>query len=192
MANIGDGNYFLKLAKTRKTVYEFSDKKVKNKDIQKILEAARWAPSCSNAQPWHFIVVKEKERISSLMKTTFYGGFHSDPPLLIAVVLDSAHWEASEHRCIKNAKLGTIEAYLSTAMPALSMVFQAEDLGIDSCILTPEQESSSKILRLRKRDQVPIMIGFGYEKKGAFQKKRERNPLHDSVSYEVFGRSVKK
>lgn len=187
----GSENYFLRLAKNRKTVYEFADKEIKRSDIQKILEAARWAPSCSNAQPWHFIVVQEKERISRLMKTAIYGGFHDDPKVLIAVALDSAHAEASEHRCIKNAKLGTIEAYLCIAMPALSMVFQAQDLGIGSCILTPEQHLSSKILRLRKGDQVPIMIGLGHEKKVAFQKKRERKPLRDLVSYEVFGRSVK-
>lgn len=192
MAGAGRVNYFLKLAKKRKTTYEFSGREIKNRDIQTILEAARWAPSCSNSQPWHFIVVREKKRISSLMKTAFYGGFHDDPPLLIAVILDSGCWETSDHRCVRNEKLGTIEAYLSTAMPALSMALQAQDLGIGSCILTPEQEASSKILQLRKGDSILVMMGFGYEKKGAFQKKRERKSLHYLVSYELFGKSAKK
>lgn len=34
----------------------FSDKKVEKEKLQSIFEAARWSPSTSNEQPWHFIV----------------------------------------------------------------------------------------------------------------------------------------
>ncbi len=34
----------------------FSDKKVEKEKLQRIFEAARWAPSASNEQPWYFIV----------------------------------------------------------------------------------------------------------------------------------------
>lgn len=180
---------FLKIARTRKTTYEFLTKKVDEGHIIKIMEAGRWAPSCSNSQPWHFIVVKDKERIKKMIDSASYGAFHTDPPLLIVFVLDSECWETSDHRCIKNDKLGTMEAYLCIAMPALSMVFEATSLGIQSCILTPEQNISSKILKLNKGDQVPIMIGLGYEKPGSFQKKRTRKELKDLTSYEYFGRS---
>jgi len=36
----------------------FSDKKVEKEKLQRIFEAARWAPSASNEQPWYFIVGK--------------------------------------------------------------------------------------------------------------------------------------
>ena len=58
---------FLKIARTRKTTYEFLTKKVDEGHIIKIMEAGRWAPSCSNSQPWHFIVVKDKERIKKMI-----------------------------------------------------------------------------------------------------------------------------
>ena len=32
----------------------FSGKKLSTQDIEQIVEAARWAPSASNKQPWHF------------------------------------------------------------------------------------------------------------------------------------------
>lgn len=184
-------DYFLKLAKTRKTTYEFSDKKVKDSDIKKILEAARWSPSCSNVQPWKFIVVKDKERISKLMKTASYGAFHDDPPLIIALVLDFQCWECSEHRCVKNKKLGMMEAYLCIAMPALTITFEALERGIDSCMLTPEIESASKILKLRKEDGIPLMVGLGYEKKDAFQKPRDRKPLKEVIAGEYFDGEIK-
>ncbi|OGF19906.1 hypothetical protein A3D54_00640 [Candidatus Falkowbacteria bacterium RIFCSPHIGHO2_02_FULL_45_15] len=191
IAKTRQSDYFLRLAKSRKTTYEFSDKKVEDSDLKKVLEAARWSPSCSNAQPWHFIVVRDKEKIAELMKTASYGAFHSDPPLLIASVLDFECWECSEHRCVKNTKLGTVEAYLCIAMPTLSICFEALELGINSCILTPEIKSASKILKLREGDAIPILIGLGYEKKGAFQKPRTRKDLKKLVSGEYFGGKIR-
>lgn len=34
----------------------FSDQPVENYKLKQLFEAARWAPSCYNEQPWHFIV----------------------------------------------------------------------------------------------------------------------------------------
>jgi len=34
----------------------------------KILDAARWAPSAGNSQPWHFVVVRKKETIEAMVK----------------------------------------------------------------------------------------------------------------------------
>ena len=78
---------FLALAKARKTSYEFSDNEVQNKDVEKILEAARWSPSCSNIQPWHFVIVKDKKEISELIELSYFGDFHTEPPLIIAFIL---------------------------------------------------------------------------------------------------------
>lgn len=125
------------------------------------------------------------------MKTASFGAFHSDPPLLIALVLSFQCWESSEHRCIKNDKLGTIEAYLCIAMPALNICLEALDLGIDSCMLTPEMKNTSRILKLRKGDMVPLIVGLGYEKKGVFQKPRDRKELKELTYGEYFGGEIK-
>ncbi len=52
--------------KNRKSVRAFLDKDVDNKTIRSILDAARWAPSGANAQPWKVAVVKgrTKEQIT--------------------------------------------------------------------------------------------------------------------------------
>ncbi len=184
--NYSTKDYFFRLAKDRKTTYEFDGMPLKEAHINKILEAARWAPSCSNVQPWNFIVVKNKERISKIIETASFGAFHTPPPVVIALVLNFECWENSSHRCVKNDKLGTIEAFLCIAMPALNMVFEAQELGINTAIITPEMGVISKLLKIRKSDFVPLVIAFGYEKKGAFQKKRVRKPLKELVYYETF------
>jgi len=44
----------------RRSVCQFSDKPVANKDVMAMLEAALLAPSATNEQPWRFIVIRDK------------------------------------------------------------------------------------------------------------------------------------
>ena len=121
------------------------------------------------------------------MRGVYYGGFHEDPPTIVALVLDSGCWKESKHICGKNKNSVLIDTYESIAMAALNMVYEAQALGIDSCLLTPSQKVVSEILKIKKPDVCPLMVGFGYEKNGAFQKKRERHTINRLVSYEYMG-----
>jgi nitroreductase len=56
--NIDD---FLDLATKRRSVRSFKPDPVPDEYIEKVLEAARWAQSGSNAQSWEFIVIKSKD-----------------------------------------------------------------------------------------------------------------------------------
>ena len=51
---------FLGFVKERRSIRSFKSDPVPDDIIDKIIEAARWAPSGGNSQPWEFIVVKEK------------------------------------------------------------------------------------------------------------------------------------
>lgn len=178
-------NYFLNLAKARKTTYEFSDDKVKDSDIKKILEAGRWAPSCTNIQPWHFIVIKKKETIKRLMMGANYGDFHADPTIIIVLILLKKLCYGKVHSCFR-ADSGVYDSYMSIAMACLNMALQARELGIDSCILVTKQNITKRILKVEKQDVVPLILGLGYQKKDAFQKRRERKKLSEITSYEYF------
>jgi coenzyme F420-0:L-glutamate ligase/coenzyme F420-1:gamma-L-glutamate ligase len=46
--------------KTRRSIRRYSSRRVSTEVISEILEAARWAPSAHNAQPWRFIVLIDK------------------------------------------------------------------------------------------------------------------------------------
>jgi F420 biosynthesis protein FbiB-like protein len=45
------------LIKKRRSVRKYSSRKVESNILREVLEAARWAPSAHNAQPWRFIVL---------------------------------------------------------------------------------------------------------------------------------------
>jgi len=52
---------FLELAKKRRTSWEFRSDPIPDDIIEKIVDAARYAPSGFNSQPWEFVVIKEQE-----------------------------------------------------------------------------------------------------------------------------------
>ncbi len=50
----------------RKSIRRFKQTPVPDKDIEKILDAGRWAPSASNAQPWNFLVIKNRDILQQM------------------------------------------------------------------------------------------------------------------------------
>ena len=52
---------FLDLVKQRRTIRRFKPDPVPDEYVEKIIEAARWAPSGYNMQPWDFVVVRDKK-----------------------------------------------------------------------------------------------------------------------------------
>ena len=154
------------------------------------MEAARWAPSCTNIQPWHFIIVKDGKKITELMMSANYGDFHADPALIIALVLLKKSCSGNGYSCFRGKDSGVHDSYMSMGMAGLNMALEARDLGIDSCIVTPDQDVVKKILRVRKEDAVPLLIGFGYQYHKAFQKERVRRKLSETTSFEYFGGKI--
>lgn len=63
----------------------FSDEKIKLKDINSIFEAARFAPSGWNFQPWYFYWAEKKDKSYNKIVSglTRYNGFAKTAPILI-------------------------------------------------------------------------------------------------------------
>lgn len=64
-----DINSLIDLLKSRRSIRAYKPDSIPDEYIQKIIEAARWAPSGGNSQSWEFIVIKGKDlkdRIASL------------------------------------------------------------------------------------------------------------------------------
>lgn len=56
-----DTDKFIELLKSRRSIRAYKSTPIPDEHIQKIIEAARWAPSGGDSQPWEFIIVKRKE-----------------------------------------------------------------------------------------------------------------------------------
>lgn len=77
---------FFEALHTRRSIRKYlSDKPVSDDDIQKILAAAMSAPSAGNAQPWHFVVVRDAALREELSQAHPYVGMLKNAPVGIVV-----------------------------------------------------------------------------------------------------------
>ncbi len=70
--DIFDYDQLLGLVRFRRSVRKLRPEPVPDALVEKILEAARWAPSAGNAQPWEFLVVKGSRTIGRLAELYEY------------------------------------------------------------------------------------------------------------------------
>ena len=73
---------------TRRSIREYTSQAVPDELIKKLLYAAMQAPSAGNQQPWHFIVVTERNQMNSLADALPFGKMLLHAPLAIVVCAD--------------------------------------------------------------------------------------------------------
>ncbi len=73
---------------TRRSIRAYTAQTISDDLIQQLLEAAMSAPSASNRQPWHFVVVTERATLDALADLLPYGKMLKQAPLAIVVCGD--------------------------------------------------------------------------------------------------------
>ncbi len=96
---------------TRRSIRKFSDKKVDDASIKKMLEAAMVAPSAGNSQPWRFIVVRDQENFQYIAKHHQYAQMAINSSACIIVCADLSaekypgYWQQDCSAAIQNMLL---------------------------------------------------------------------------------------
>ncbi len=157
--------------RTRREIREFLDKPIPDESLLKILEGGRLAPSSKNSQPWHFVVIRNKETLKKISDLTPTGAHIAKAPLAIAVLMDGAKLpEVDGARAIQN------------------MVLSAWELGIGACWVTNFYDDAVKdILGAHQRMKLISVIPFGYPTEAKTNRKKTRKSLDEIVHYERFG-----
>src|SRR2546423_12320287 len=68
-------NQVYEAVRTVMAVREYQDKEIPEEVLRRVVEAAHLTASASNAQPWHFILVRERDalrKLGSLIRTGPY------------------------------------------------------------------------------------------------------------------------
>ncbi|MCH8061665.1 MAG: nitroreductase family protein [Chloroflexi bacterium] len=127
--------------RTRLTVRQFKPDPVPDEVVHKLLEAGRLAPSSQNLQPWHFIVIRNRETLQRLGQIASSGKFVADAPMAIAIVMDNADRpDLDAGRTLQQMELVAWEEGLGTCFVGLRVAEQnrqvKELLGIpDNLVL---------------------------------------------------------
>ena len=101
----------LKAIYKRRSIREFTDKKISSEKLYEIVKAGVWAPSGLNNQPWRFVIIQDPEIKEQMAQQTHYGHIVRDANALIAVYLskddmyDTVKDIQSAGACIQNVLL---------------------------------------------------------------------------------------
>lgn len=75
--------------KKRRSIRRFDpNKKVTEEQVEKLLEAARWAPSAGNLQSWFFVVVRDQKVKEQLVEAALGQDFIAEAPIVIVSCAD--------------------------------------------------------------------------------------------------------
>jgi len=153
-----DFEQFMELVKSRRSVRSFTDQKISRVLIQRLIEAASWAPSNHNRQGWKFIVFENHQEIRMLAMQTceylrqslkgtnefiagqaeeiihFAGALELAPVLILAMHKESPA-VGKTMLSFATSALVSGEA-ISTAMACQNLILAAKALGLGSCIMT--------------------------------------------------------
>ena len=161
--------------RSRLTVRDFKPDPVPERVIRGMLQAARWAPSARNRQPWNFIVIQHPDTLAQIGGTASSGGFIGGAPLAVAVVMDrGGRPEFDAGRSLQQMELA------------------AWSQGVGGCTAGVRGEENDKVKELlgipEDKDLVTV-VAFGYPTDEAASKTKLRKPISEFAHSEKFGQS---
>lgn len=177
---------FLEIIRKRQSDRAYQTTPIEKEKIERILEAARLAPSACNAQPWKFIVVddfelKNKIADSTSSKVLGMNHFTKQAPVHIVIVEEKANFTSTAGSFIKKKTFPLIDIGIA----AENICLQATAEGLGTCMIGWFDESKvKKLLNIPRSKRVPLIITVGYPAKENREKRRK--PLNDVVSFNKY------
>jgi nitroreductase len=179
------------LLKRRWSPRAFDERPVEPDTLRSLFEAARWAPSSNNEQPWRFLVATKEnradwDRLFSCLLEGNQKWAHQAPVLMLSVAT-LAFDDGSPNR----------HAFYDTGMAVENLIIQATALG-----LFVHQMAGFRIDQAREQCQIPAgfepvaMIAVGYPGNPSTLpdylwerelRPRDRNPISEFVFSGTWG-----
>jgi nitroreductase len=92
--------------KKRRSVREYKKGPIPKEELEKIVDAARFAATAMNLQPWEFIVVTQSQTLKEIADITDHGKFIANAAACIAVFSDDVKYYLEDScAAIENAML---------------------------------------------------------------------------------------
>jgi nitroreductase len=162
--------------RTRRSVRAYQDKPVPEEVLNRILEAARLAPSAANRQQWKFIVVQDPELRKKLITAANNQQFVGQAPVVIVAV-------SLEPDRVMSCEVPAYAVDLAIAVDHMTLAATAEGLG--TCWIGAFHQSEVKrVLNIPNQYKVVTLIPLGYPADSP--RIKSRKPLEEIVCYDTF------
>jgi nitroreductase len=132
-----------------RVVRRFTDTPVPAAVLDDMLEVARWTGTSKNTQPWHLVVVRERETLRALAKLGQFAGHVAGANVAIALVMDGKN---NAFDCGRLAERLMLAAWAH---------------GVGSCIgsIWPDdnERAAKELLGVPQERWLHEVISFGYD-----------------------------
>ncbi|MDD5108881.1 MAG: nitroreductase family protein [Candidatus Omnitrophica bacterium] len=163
----------LNLLKIRRSIREFQVKDIPKRQLEEIVDAARFAPTARNVQPWEFIVVTDKNKIAQF-----------------ANLGQNARFMAQAAACIAVFSIDTNYFLEDGSAATCSILLAATALGIGSCWIAgdkkPYCQQINVLLNVPAGMKLISLVALGYPLNKDVFKVAQKRDLKELLHWEKF------
>ena len=163
---------------TRRNVRRFADRAIEERDLDRIADAARLAPSSMNEQRWALVVCTDREHLQQLSHTGDYANHLAGAAAAIAFLTPRAE-EKSERESIA----------FDLGQAVQNAMLAAWELGIGSCHASVyDQNLARRLLGYPEDLRCDLLISLGYpaRRMGPPGSRGGRRPFEEVVHQERY------
>jgi nitroreductase len=165
-------NQVFETERTLMAVREYQDRPIPKDVLRRVVEAAHLTASAANRQPWHFILVEDRDRLRKLGSLVRTGPYTANAAAAVIV----AYEKESKHAGVSDA---------SRAIQSMMLVAWGDGVGSNWTGLTGI-DAVREEFGIPDSYDVLAVISLGYPKRKIVGKKK-RKPFNEVVSSESFG-----
>jgi nitroreductase len=157
--------------RTGLAVREYQDKPVPPETVRRIVEAGRLTGSSMNRQPWHFIVVQNRDTLRQLGALAKTGPYVAQAALAIVVAIQRTPFAVSDG---------------SRAIQSMMLTAWSEGIG-SNWVGFMGMKEVKPLLGIPDDLDVLAIIPFGYPARPVGKGRKNRKPLSEVAHLEQFG-----
>ena len=166
--------------KGRRSIRAFKKQHVPEEIVEKLINAASWAPSAGNIQPWEFVIVRKPAVKKRLAQAALNQEFVEEAPVVIVVCADEER--SSMGYSFRGRTLYCIQ---DTAAATQNILLTAYSLGLGACWIGAfNEDEAKKAVNAPEEIRPMAILPVGYPNETPSQ--RHRIPLSQIMHYETF------
>ena len=140
--------------------------------VRHIVEAGRLTGSAKNAQPWHFIVIENRDTLRQIGALARTGPYVAEAPLAIAVAVEKTPFAVSD---------------ASRAIEAMLLTAWSDGIGANWVGFVGSVDAVKPLLGIPEALDVLAVLAFGYPAAAVGRGKKKRKTLAEVAHREQFG-----
>lgn len=147
---------FYEVVKTRRSIRSYKGDEIPQDKLDRVMNAARLAPSGNNRQPWKFILVKNQKIKEALVPLAFGQKFIAQAPIVVVACGFNIHYNRGNY-------MGDYSMLVDVAIAVDHLTLAARAEGLGTCwIGSFDNAGVKRLLSIPEDVQVVAMTPIGF------------------------------